>query len=125
VGRRRWLLDVAAVGIALGLSSCASFRDGTVPLPVAETPPPPPVIMTPPPVPTRKPPAPLRVPKPKPAPPATEDEVIEPKRLIGLDQSQTARWLGEPDQRIDGSPAIIWRYLMPRDNQGERARQSG
>jgi hypothetical protein len=113
VGRRRWLLDVAAVWIALGLSSCASFRDDTVPLPVAETAPPPPVIMTPPrvPRPTRKPPVPLRVPKPKPAPPATEDEVIEPKRLIGLDQSQTAQWLGEPDQRIDGSPAIIWRYL--------------
>jgi hypothetical protein len=113
VGRRRWLLDVAAVWIALGLSSCASFRDDTVSRPVAETPPPPPVVMTPPPVPrpTRKPPAPLRVPKSKPAPPATQDEVNEPKRLIGLDQSQTAQWLGEPDQRIDGLPATIWRYL--------------
>src|SRR5260221_10586434 len=107
--RRRWLLNIATVWVALGLSSCAYFTDESGQLPEVE-PPPPAVMMTPPvPRPTRKPPAPpLRVPQPKPTPPATEDEAIEPNRLIGLDESDTARWLGEPKQRADASPATIW-----------------
>jgi hypothetical protein len=115
--RRRWLLNIATVWVALGLSSCAYFTDDSAQLPAVEAPPP--VVMTTPPVPrpTRKPKAPpLRVPRPKATPPATGDEAIEPNRLIGLDESQTAQWLGEPNQRTDGSPATIWRYLT-RDCQ--------
>src|SRR5258708_502573 len=116
--RRRWFLNIATVWVALDLTSCAYFTDDSAPLPAVESPPPPRVVMTPPiPRPTRKPPAPpLRVPRPKATPPATEDEAIEPNRLIGLDESQTAQWLGEPNQRTDASPATIWRYLT-RDCQ--------
>jgi hypothetical protein len=104
-GRRRWFLEIATVWVALGLSSCAQLPSDEVP---------PPVVMTTPPVPrpTRKPAAPpLRVPRPKATPPAAEDEAIKPNRVIGLDESDTARWLGEPDQRTDASPATVWTYL--------------
>jgi hypothetical protein len=118
-GRRRWLLNIATVWIALGPSSCAYFTDDGASLPAVESLPSPPVVMATPPVPrpSRKPPAPpLRVPRPKATPPAAEDEAIEPNRLIGLDENDTARRLGEPDQRTDASPATIWRYLT-RDCQ--------
>jgi hypothetical protein len=115
--RRRWFLNMATVWVAVSLSSCAYLTDDSAPLRAVESAPPPVVMAAPILRPTRKPPAPPpRLAQPKATAAVAEDEAIEPNRLIGLEESHTARWLGEPDQRIDASPATIWRYLT-RDCQ--------
>jgi len=70
--------------------------------------PPPPVPVPAPPLPSHK-PAPAIVatlpPPPQPVPPPDRFE-----SLHGLDQGQTVALLGEPVQRTDAPPAILWRY---------------
>jgi hypothetical protein len=109
---RRWQrLGIASVALALGLSSCALFTEDSAP-PIVQAPAPPPVAALPrpaPPRPTRK-PTPPPVPPPGDQSPATSEQV-DPERLIGLDESDAANWLGEPNQRTDAPPATIWRYL--------------
>src|SRR6266852_1034828 len=116
--RKCRLLAMVTVWMELGLSSCAYFTGDSAPQPVVEAPPQPPVAVVPPPVPPR----PARKPRPSPLqqpsgqPPAAEDKTIDPEHLIGLDESDAAQWLGEPDQRTNAAPAAIWRYLS-RDCQ--------
>jgi hypothetical protein len=109
---RRWRrLETAILAMALGLSSCAYFTEGGEP-PIVPAPAPVPVIASPSPAPPR----PARKPVPPPMPPtdqspAATGEPVDPERLIGLDESDAANWLGEPNQRTDAPPATIWRYL--------------
>lgn len=101
---------MAILAMALGLSSCAYFTEGEPP--AVQAPAPAPVAALPPPAPPR----PVRKPTPPAVPPAnqspaTAGEPVDPERLIGLDESDAANWLGEPNQRTDAPPATIWRYL--------------
>src|SRR5471032_2118274 len=107
VGRvQRWrLLEMATLGVALGLSACAFFTD-------EKGPPPPPVVEAPPaPSATVAPPRPARKPPPPALSPGATDETVDPEHLIGLDEEAAADWLGEPNQRNEAPPARIWRYL--------------
>ena len=52
-------------------------------------------------------PAPATEPTPPPAPSA---EVQSFDKLEGLDQSQTVAFLGQPLQRAEAPPAVLWRY---------------
>ena len=104
---------LAALGAALALAGCMT---GTSPPPQAASPPP---EATAPPAPEASvPPHPMRKPAPRtlaalpnPAPPPAAGEPdSEFARLTGLDQDETLAMLGEPQQRADSPPAVLWRY---------------
>jgi hypothetical protein len=77
---------------ACGLSSCTLFSS-------PEPPPPPP------------PPAPVAAVIP-PAPPAPHPDMpVDPEHIKGLDQDETLRWLGKPQQNLEAPPATVWHYV--------------
>lgn len=88
--------------LALALAGCALFQ----PAPPAAPPAAPAEAVRLPPPPPRKPPVPSLARQ----PPAAPGEHAGLDRLIGLDQSQVAEVLGEPQSRADSPPATIWRY---------------
>jgi hypothetical protein len=108
---RKWrLLEMATFGAAFGLGACALLSDSAdeaAPPPAAEAAPVDVPPAPPPPRPARQPvpPAPAIEAAPEPS------ETVDPARVIGLDQTGTADWLGEPSQRTEAPPATIWRYL--------------
>ena|SRR5438552_2984683 len=110
---RKWrLLETAAFGMVLALGACALLSDDAVeapPMPPSAEAPPSDATPGPPPRPTRKPapPAPAAESTPEPSEPS---EPVDPARVIGLDETETGNWLGEPSQRTDAPPATIWRY---------------
>ena len=71
-----------------------------------------------PPHPTRKPPAPVVASLPPPqdetpppdVPPPAETGALGFDRLQGLDQTEITAFLGEPLQRAEAPPAVLWRY---------------
>ncbi len=110
---------LAALGGAVGLASCVSPTP--TPLPQAAVPPPEP---TPLPAPEAAlPPHPVHKPVPhslaslpaEPAPatapaPSTDETEADFARLTGLDQDETLAMLGQPQQRAESPPAVLWRY---------------
>jgi len=108
-----------AVGCILCLAAaCATVQPQSQP---AEALPPPAVVLShdeelpPPPRPPRKPTPPtlaaLTPPVPEPPPPpAAETPAPSFDKLQGLDQKETAAFLGEPAERAEAPPAVLWRY---------------
>src|SRR5260221_2708180 len=112
---RKWRSRSGAAGwAAMGLSSCAYLAgESQTPPPAAEAPPEPQVAVVgprTPPRPSHK-PSPPAVQPPTDTPPAAASENVDPDRVIGLEESDAANWLGEPSARSDAPPATIWRYL--------------
>jgi hypothetical protein len=112
---------LAALGGAVGLAGCLS----ATPTPPPQAAAPPVEVAPPPPAPEAVlPPHPLHKPGPPtiaslPAAPAEtapaappSASVTEPDfaRLTGLDQDQTLAMLGQPQQRAESPPAVLWRY---------------
>jgi len=108
------------LGGALALAGCLSAPP--TPLPQAAAPPPPDVTPVPVPV-VSLPPRPVRKPPPRTLaslpPPASSPEPAAPPsavneddfaRLTGLDQDEALAVLGEPQQRAESPPAVLWRY---------------
>lgn len=73
--------------------------------------PPPALPSEPPPRPTRKPPVPQPRSSSEPIWPPQPLPAVDPQQVIGLDESATAEWLGEPSARTEAPPATIWRYV--------------
>jgi len=102
-----------------GVLSLAGCMTATTPLPPAPPPAPAPAEVTPPPAPEASfPPHPARKPTqralaslsvPGAVPPTGEAEP-DFSRLTGLDQDETVAMLGQPQQRADSPPAVLWRY---------------
>lgn len=87
----------------LALASC---KEAPAPPPVAVAAQPPVAAPAPPPVPAHK-PAPTALAA---LPPQLAPDNDRFERLHGLDQGEAVALLGEPMQRADAPPAILWRY---------------
>lgn len=105
--RRAGRTATLLASLALALAGCKAMWAPVAPGP-AVTAAPPAVAVAPPPVPARKPKLPALASLP---PPRVEEEDKSGfARLHGLDQSGTQALLGEPQQRMEVPPAILWRY---------------
>jgi hypothetical protein len=106
-----WL---AALGGVIALAACMTATSPPAPLPQTA---PPPAEASPPPAPEATlPPRPVRKPAPStlaalsPPTTSTDDPAQVFSHLTGLDQNQTLATLGEPQQRAEAPPAVLWRY---------------
>jgi hypothetical protein len=114
--RMRRRLAAFILMVAGGLSACASPETGAASDKPAATPPATtnpsgraPSAIAALPRPTRK-PTPPEEPSDTAAPPR-DTQVIDPGRVIGLNEGDAEEWLGEPTERKDAPPATIWRYV--------------
>lgn len=90
------------------MSTSAPPPQAAAPPPIAPAPAASQTEAAPPPHPARKPAPPALASLPNPA--GAPDQAAEFSRLTGLDQDETVAMLGEPQQRADAPPAILWRY---------------
>ena len=110
MGEPAWQAKLVAAGLGLLLAACATPTAPVVTPPAVAEVQPPVELGPPPPRPPRKPPSPasLAALTPKAVPPAAETQGID--QLQGLDRDQTASLLGEPAERAEAPPALLWRY---------------
>jgi hypothetical protein len=107
----RWAIPTAAFLLA----ACDIFGPQE-PLPqepaavIDDTPALPPVAEPPPPRPAHKPTPPAPAVQAAPVAPVEPTALVDPAHVIGLDQTATIDWLGEPSGRREAPPATIWRY---------------
>jgi hypothetical protein len=113
------LARVASLMVAAWLAGCAVAPEQVATPPVVARPAEPQTTALPPP-----PPRPIRKPAPPPASapgasvtpddrspePVAPPQPVDPERVIGLDETGAATWLGEPSQKSEAAPATIWRY---------------
>lgn len=113
LGTARWAHQARAAlacALGLGLVACQAAPPPPLPLPQAEAPSLPETPPPPPPHPDKKPAPPVVASLP---PAAPEEPAPDPAQLQGLDQDDTIAILGEPQERADAPPALLWRYASP------------
>jgi hypothetical protein len=110
MGGAAWQGKLVAAGFGLLLAACAAPTAPVAPPPAVADVQPPAEPGPPPPHPPRKPatPATLAALIPKAVPPAAEQQGFD--QLQGLDRDQTTSLLGEPAERAEAPPAVLWRY---------------
>jgi hypothetical protein len=109
LGTGRWAHQARAAlacALGLGLVACQSAPPAPSPPPQVEAAPPP-QTPPPPPHPDKKPVPPVLASLP---PAVSEEPAPDVAELQGLDQDDTIAILGEPQQRADAPPAVLWRY---------------
>jgi hypothetical protein len=105
----------ASILLAAWLAACAATEPpappSVAPTTVAIVPPAPAPPAARPPVPARKPAVPASVAATPSAAAPPAPQIADFEHLHGLDTAETLELLGEPQQRTEAPPAVMWRYI--------------